>query len=374
MKNRILLITRNIIPYVKELRSIAGSVEATLLMQQLDYWFAKYPEGFYKFIAPCKNDLYKEGDSWIEELAFSAEEFRNAFDKIGIRHASRTDYLKAVSQNSQFISGSVEKFYCSYQDELKGTTKYLRNHAVVDKTLTLLMYPETLTQTVDGLSPSTIYYIDSETTAETTSEIISERNFPTPLASETRTYTHKEPAEIFLRQTINAEVVEDNNFNEQVKTASSSNLISSSRQNVPGSGGEDVQLSKSGKDAKAAYERTGRLPPIEMYREWIQPEMGATIKAYRYSGLALTSSKKDINPEFALYLAKQFKGKDVDFGYSRIREMESNPSKWQELDALVMKWKATQITGDANVNLAASYEKAQKPKRNWDINFKPLKE
>ena len=39
MKNKILTLFRNNIPYIKELRILSGSVTASILMQQLDYWF-----------------------------------------------------------------------------------------------------------------------------------------------------------------------------------------------------------------------------------------------------------------------------------------------------------------------------------------------
>ncbi len=46
MKNKILTLFRNNIPYIKELRMLSGSVTASILMQQLDYWFEKSPNGF----------------------------------------------------------------------------------------------------------------------------------------------------------------------------------------------------------------------------------------------------------------------------------------------------------------------------------------
>ena len=50
MQNKTLAITKNCIPYFKELRTLTGSVTATLLMQQLDYWFNKQNGNpFYKF-------------------------------------------------------------------------------------------------------------------------------------------------------------------------------------------------------------------------------------------------------------------------------------------------------------------------------------
>jgi hypothetical protein len=102
MKNHLLAISRRSIPYLPDLRSAAGSVTASILMQQLDYWFSQKPDGFYKFLSPCAHAQYQQGDSWEEELRFSADEFRAAFDRIGVRHISKTAYKKAVEQGIQF--------------------------------------------------------------------------------------------------------------------------------------------------------------------------------------------------------------------------------------------------------------------------------
>lgn len=133
MRNRILAITRGSIPYVPELRPIAGSVTATILMQQLDYWFERYPGGFYKFQdASPDNPAYKHGDSWVEELRFSVAELRNAFDLIGHRHKSKTDWA-ACEEPFQ------GKFYCCYTDRRTRLTYYFRNHERVDEALDTLI-------------------------------------------------------------------------------------------------------------------------------------------------------------------------------------------------------------------------------------------
>ena len=128
MKNRILHITRNTIPYVKELHSITGGVLSCLVMQQLDYWFENHPEGFYKFLLPSEHPAYKDGDSWTEELGMSVDEFRTAFDKIGIRYKSKSEFDKADDK----FQG---KFYCSYVDRRSNLTYYFRNHDLVDAAL-----------------------------------------------------------------------------------------------------------------------------------------------------------------------------------------------------------------------------------------------
>ena len=132
MKNRILHLTRNTIPYVKELHTIAGGVLGCLVMQQLDYWFENHPEGFYKFLLPSDHPAYKSGDSWTEELGMSKDEFRTAFDKIGHRYKSKSEHDKAEDK----FQG---KFYCSYVDRRSNLTYYFRNHEAVDAALDELL-------------------------------------------------------------------------------------------------------------------------------------------------------------------------------------------------------------------------------------------
>lgn len=131
MRNRLLAIIRDTIPYVKELRPHAKSIAACIVMQQLDYWFLRYPEGFFKFLAPCNHRAYKAGDSWMEELAVSKEEFRTAFDNIGVRYSSKTEFEEAPDK----FQG---KFYCSYHNKRDGETYYFRNHELVDALLDTL--------------------------------------------------------------------------------------------------------------------------------------------------------------------------------------------------------------------------------------------
>ena len=132
MKNRILHLTRNTIPYVKELHAIAGGVLGCLVMQQLDYWFEGHPEGYYKFLMPSDHPAYKIGDSWTEELGMSKDEFRTAFDKIGIRYKSKSEFDQAVDK----FQG---QFYCSYVDRRSNLTYYFRNHELVDAALDELL-------------------------------------------------------------------------------------------------------------------------------------------------------------------------------------------------------------------------------------------
>ena len=138
MKNKVLSIFHVVIPYVKELRVMAGSMEGCILMQQLDYWFALKPDGFYKFLEPVQpkgNDeqgnsvpghrLYRNGDSWCEELNCSPHEFRRMFDAIGVRWNSKSEFMNATDP-------FCGRGYCSYVDRKENLTHYFRNHALMD--------------------------------------------------------------------------------------------------------------------------------------------------------------------------------------------------------------------------------------------------
>lgn len=134
--NNLLSIIRESIPYIRHLRSITGSVTGCILMQQLDYWFARFPDGFYKFLEPpADHQLYRAGDSWTEELAFSKEEFRSAFDKVGVRYCSKSQYETAAANGDPFQGA----FYLSYHNRVAGTTHYLRNHDYLDRELAELV-------------------------------------------------------------------------------------------------------------------------------------------------------------------------------------------------------------------------------------------
>jgi hypothetical protein len=145
--NRILSITRNTIPYVKELMPIAGSVTACILMQQLDFWFDRHPDGFYKFMdASPDHPAYREGDSWAEELAISVDEFRTAFDRLGIRYTSKSKYDAAADK-------FVGHYYCSYYDRRRQLTFYFRNDELVNTVLDALIYRSSGVQTPPSFTP-----------------------------------------------------------------------------------------------------------------------------------------------------------------------------------------------------------------------------
>ena len=96
--------------YCPELNTITGSVTASLLMCQLEYWFNKKGnKPFYKFLGPCEDEHYHTGDSWTEELGFTKAEFRTAFSKI-IRQVATP--LKVNSTSPTMIARKISPTIC----------------------------------------------------------------------------------------------------------------------------------------------------------------------------------------------------------------------------------------------------------------------
>jgi hypothetical protein len=151
MKNRSAAHAQNTLLYTKAYRMIAGSVTSTILFQRLEWRFGKYPDGFYKFLEPAPgNPKYKPGDSWCEELGFTADEFRYAFNSIGVRYSSRGEFERAGEPFKRKVKpeeeggrrqavgeekGETELLYCSVLDRKSGLTYYYRNHDLVDRKL-----------------------------------------------------------------------------------------------------------------------------------------------------------------------------------------------------------------------------------------------
>jgi len=108
------------IKFDPRLNRITGCSRATLILSTLEFWFSKKPDGFYKFIEPCSHPLYKEGDSWAEELGCDRKCFARAWNKIGIKHKSRRSFEAAEDK----FQG---KLYASYYDRYTNRTFFIRN-------------------------------------------------------------------------------------------------------------------------------------------------------------------------------------------------------------------------------------------------------
>lgn len=110
------------------------------------------------------------------------------------------------------------------------------------------------------------------------------------------------------------------------------------------------------------WEETGVLPsePLE-FEAWVQNDLGTEIIAlYRKSRRIATTIRGDINPNFAKYVAAQCPGKDIDYGYAKIRKMERNPQEWEILASMVVKWQSSVRTGNQEINLVQEINKQEK--------------
>lgn len=109
------------IKFYPAIKTSIGCEKAALILGRMEYWFTISANGFYKFIEPCPHPLYREGDSWQEEVGFPRKIFAKAFDLIGVRYRSKTAFQKA---NDKFQG----KLYASYHDRKTNKTYFIRNH------------------------------------------------------------------------------------------------------------------------------------------------------------------------------------------------------------------------------------------------------
>lgn len=84
----------DVIAYRPTLARLVGSVLGAIYLQQVThYWKVSGGQrAFYKFAAPCSHKLYREGDSWLEVLAYTRSELTTA------QACSSTKIIKGVSK------------------------------------------------------------------------------------------------------------------------------------------------------------------------------------------------------------------------------------------------------------------------------------
>ena len=102
------------IKFDRRINQIIGCQRATLILSTLEYWFKKKPDGFYKFIEACSHRLYKEGDSWTEQLDCDPKSFSTSFKKIGTKYKSRSAFEAA---EDKFQGKMYASFYDRYTNQ-----------------------------------------------------------------------------------------------------------------------------------------------------------------------------------------------------------------------------------------------------------------
>lgn len=73
---------KNSIPYRPEIAKKIWVVSAIILQQMI---YRRKWKKFYKFTEPAQHELYKEGDSWTEELWMNVKQFTNSLKKIAYK-------------------------------------------------------------------------------------------------------------------------------------------------------------------------------------------------------------------------------------------------------------------------------------------------
>jgi hypothetical protein len=89
----------NTIPYRRRLNKLTGDPLASILLQQVLFrWKVNGKKPFFKFVYPCGHNLYRPGDSWLEELDFSKGVFYSALKKIAVKITTenRDNYPEAL--------------------------------------------------------------------------------------------------------------------------------------------------------------------------------------------------------------------------------------------------------------------------------------
>ena len=116
------------IKFDPRIKRFTGCDRATLILEKIEFFFSKQPDGFYKFIEPCSHRLYKKFDSWSEELGCDRKCFTRSWEKIAFRHKSRRAFKEAKDK----FEG---KLYASFYDRNLNQMFFIRNHDLANETL-----------------------------------------------------------------------------------------------------------------------------------------------------------------------------------------------------------------------------------------------
>lgn len=91
------------------LRELTGDVNAALLLQQVIYrYIGKERKPLYKFHAPCDHPLYREGDSWTEEVGLTEDQITEALKKIATR-TRRKNHTKVLQDTQPQFGPNPDK-------------------------------------------------------------------------------------------------------------------------------------------------------------------------------------------------------------------------------------------------------------------------
>lgn len=133
---------RFLISYRPALRKVIGGVLPTILLQQVVYWHYKSgKKPFYKFARPCQHELYRAGDSWEEELAFTRRELDSSMKLIATKVQSGFERAAVLSVKTLSFSkeGEIQNLdrLVAYWRTSNHSTFFLLNEPLFLAVLTL---------------------------------------------------------------------------------------------------------------------------------------------------------------------------------------------------------------------------------------------
>lgn len=131
--------SNRVIAYRPEFRDVFPnkrlSATSTILFQQILFRFkpdkSKQGEPFYKFKEPCEHRLYRDGDSWCEELGFTKKEFDTALKHIAYRYSKTNEADKVDGYKT--LDDCLKDHAIVYQVDSNRLTNYHVNEALTNQ-------------------------------------------------------------------------------------------------------------------------------------------------------------------------------------------------------------------------------------------------
>lgn len=191
---QIIAADRRVISYRPELTKIIGSVNATILFQQIMFrWTLNNQKEFYKYKEPCQARHYRVGDSWTEELGFTRREFDGAL-KILV-DLDVVNYRVDIERKTWYSLNeekSIEIINKSYPEKAETVSRKGGN----------VLYEKEETDFTNGHIPP--FDHNTEITTKITTDITAENAAPAP---------NQNPLDnVENQQQVNSELLQDQDF------------------------------------------------------------------------------------------------------------------------------------------------------------------
>jgi hypothetical protein len=177
---------RLMIAYRPSWREITGSVNATILLQQIKFrWDANGRKPFYKFFQPAPTHrAYHSGDSWTEEIGFTISELRGALSKVGKR---------LTKEDMDDLRTALKDTFFGYFTDQQHLTWFYFNEKYFNQKITAHYTDFPNQETLSGKSPN-----QDSLLGEINNPDLAKSTILTSIHTETTTETTKETGDDFL--------------------------------------------------------------------------------------------------------------------------------------------------------------------------------